>query len=438
MTWFRCGGSGIPAALKNRMNAVFNKKFGTAVDYPPEDWPDDVNLMGPLPEKTIVSSPIADSSDGADDVPTKSLVVTIPPTLDGVSSVTETQTGRNLLNYADTTNSYRITSLTDNGGGSFTVVASGLGAYIDHVIKVKAGQAYSIKCTSATNDEGNASQIGVVNVYDGSDDTATLLLNGASISTRKGFTPTGNYILVRNKVTGGSGAGTGTIVEPQLELGSTAHAYEPYQTPTQYSASLGRTIYGGEVDIVNGEGMDGYGIITFDGSNDENWGGYSAYNGYYIGISDMKSGTRQDGVCNQLTCSKSTAQGQTDAFWLGVGNNRLYVIGVYDSMGSTLEAFRAYLAENPLILVYPIATPTDFTFDGQEINTRLGYNAFWSDQGDTEVTYRADISLALQAVSNSRGLMMATRPAIEPANDDQGSEESTENNIETEGEEDAR
>jgi hypothetical protein len=37
----------------------------------------------------------------------------------------------------------------------------------------------------------------------------------------------------------------------------------------------------------------------------------------------------------------------------------------------------------------------DFTFDGQEINTRLGYNAFWSDSGDTEVTYRADINLAL-------------------------------------------
>ena len=79
----------------------------------------------------------------------------------------------------------------------------------------------------------------------------------------------------------------------------------------------------------------------------------------------------------------------------------------------------------------------DFTFTGQEINTRLGYNAFWSEQGDTEVTYRADISLALQAVSGSRGLMM-TRPAIEPSNGDQGSEESTENNIETVGEQDAR
>lgn len=54
MTWFRVGGggSGIPAALKNRMNAVLNKKFGSAVDYPPNDWPDDVNLLGLLEVKT--------------------------------------------------------------------------------------------------------------------------------------------------------------------------------------------------------------------------------------------------------------------------------------------------------------------------------------------------------------------------------------------------
>ena len=40
-------------------------------------------------------------------------------------------------------------------------------------------------------------------------------------------------------------------------------------------------------------------------------------------------------------------------------------------------------------IVYEVATPTDFTFDSQEINTMLGYNAFWSDEGDSEVTYRS-------------------------------------------------
>ena len=73
---------------------------------------------------------------------------------------------------------------------------------------------------------------------------------------------------------------------------------------------------------------------------------------------------------------------------------------------------------SPMLCYSSAVTPyspyfAPFTFEGQEIPTRLGYNAFWSDQGDTEVTYRADINLALQALSGLRGLMMA-RPQLEP------------------------
>lgn len=76
MAWFKCGGGGIPAALKSLMNAVLNKKWGTSGTYPPETWPETVNLMGPLEEKTVSGSIVA-FSDGADDVPLKSLVVEI-------------------------------------------------------------------------------------------------------------------------------------------------------------------------------------------------------------------------------------------------------------------------------------------------------------------------------------------------------------------------
>ena len=348
--------------------------------------------MASYDDTATVSGSVVSIENGADDVPTKSLVVTIPPTLSGVSSIKETQTGRNLLNYADITNSYRITSLTDNGDGSFTVVASGLGAYIDHVIKVKAGQAYSIKCTSATNDEGNASQIGVVNVYDGSDDTATLLLNGASISTRKGFTPTGNYVLVRNKVTGGSGTGTGTIVEPQLELGSTAHAYEPYQTPTQYTANLGRTIYGGQVDIVNGTGQDT--TLRYELDENDSWSAYSgASHSFWHNVATgedrpIKQTESSASICNYATYSSASPSSAPDFSFLIQGGQRIVVTA--DSTIDTLDKFKTWLSSHNLVFVCPASTPTDFTFTGQEVPTRLGYNAFWSDSGDTELTYYKD------------------------------------------------
>lgn len=84
------GGGGIPAALKTRMNAVLNKKFGTAKTYEPNEWPDDVNLLGALEEKTT-SGAIAHFEDGADGVPLKNWLVTLPASLDGYIEVNGTK-----------------------------------------------------------------------------------------------------------------------------------------------------------------------------------------------------------------------------------------------------------------------------------------------------------------------------------------------------------
>lgn len=372
---------------------IIRKKEGSSALIDPADYPKRINLMGMLEEKTIVSSPIADFSDGADAVPLKSWEVTLPASLSGYSEVNVAQTGRNLLNYADVTNSYHVTSLTDNGDGSFTVVASGLGAYIDHIISVKAGQAYSIKCKSATNDEGNASQIGVVNVYDGSDDTATLLLNGASISTRKGFTPTGNYILVRNKVTGGSGAGTGTIVEPQLEVGSTSTTYEPYQTPTTHTASLGRTIYGGEVDVVNGTGTDA--TLRYELDENDSWSAYSgASHSFWHNVATgedrpIKQTEASESICNYATYSSASPASAPDFSFLIQGGQRIVVTA--DSSIDTVDKFKTWLSSHNLVFICPASTPTDFTFSPitPTPETVLGTNNFWADEGDSEVTYRS-------------------------------------------------
>ena len=68
MTFFRVGPAGIPGSIKTDMNNVLNKKFGTTgQDYPPTDWPTDVNLLGELEVKTA-SGLIASFTDGADDV----------------------------------------------------------------------------------------------------------------------------------------------------------------------------------------------------------------------------------------------------------------------------------------------------------------------------------------------------------------------------------
>ena len=292
MAWYRCGGGGVPASVKTDMNAVLNKKFGTSTDYPPADWAPTVNLMGPLPEKTQASASVCSFDDGADDVPTKSLIVTIPPTLDGVSSFVETQTGRNLLDVPareELTRNGVISSVASDG----TITASGqstgngdIPITLGTSANLIGGQTYTFSIN------GTDTRTGSIYVYFAG---SYISINNANHSGT--YTPSADQTITGVTLRMFNGQSITLSAKIMLEYGSTAHAYEPYQTPTQYTASLGRTIYGGQVDIVNGVGTD------------EN------------------------------------------------GN--------------------------------------DFTFTGQEIPTRLGVNNFWSDEGDTEVTYRADIDLLL-------------------------------------------
>lgn len=368
----------------NAIGAMLNKKYNTDRGFKPKEWASAASKLAPLPEKSAESASICSIEDGADDVPSRSLVVTIPPTLTGISEVVENQAGKNLLNYADISTSYRVTSITENSTGSFTVVASGLGAYIDHVIKVKAGQVYSIKCTSATNDEGNATQIGAVNVYDGDNSDATLLLDGASINySPKTFTPTGNYILVRNKITGGLGAGTGTIVEPRLNVGSTASDYVPYEEPTTYTADLDRTVHGGTADFVNGVGSETHNTVDMGTLT---WQ-YDSANTRFFTV-DLTSVIKRGAsgwitdlaVSSPYTVASGTANDKTVSEYATTG----YVY-IKDTDYTDPTVFKNSLSGK--YLTYPLATPVDFTFDGQEIPTKDGYNAFWSDQGNTALDY---------------------------------------------------
>jgi len=122
MTWFRVGGggSGVPADLKADMNSVLNKKFGTSTDYPPNDWPETVDLMGPLEEKTVSGS-IASFSDGADDVPIKSLVANLPASLTPYESIEVIHAGGNILETNAQSKTQNGITWTVNQDGSVTL-----------------------------------------------------------------------------------------------------------------------------------------------------------------------------------------------------------------------------------------------------------------------------------------------------------------------------
>ena len=96
MAWFRIGGAGLPASLKNAMNRIFNKKFSTATDYAPETWPDTVNLMAMLGTETASGALVA-FDNGADDVPIDEGVFNIDYTGDLITSMNIYRYSGNLL-----------------------------------------------------------------------------------------------------------------------------------------------------------------------------------------------------------------------------------------------------------------------------------------------------------------------------------------------------
>lgn len=442
MTWFRVGGAGIPATLKNAMNAVFNKKFGTSgQNYPPKQWPDDVNLLGPLPEGTASGS-IANFSDGADDVPTKSLIVTIPATLEGVSSVTETKIGKNLLDTANAeTKSNNSVNVTCDGKGNYTATgtATGGSANITFTLKtpceIKSGMYLHLMNSPAN---ANASV-----TFQKQDNTS---IYAPALSPANRIVDLSSYVgqviySIRLYVV--NNASVDLTFSPMLCYSNTATTFEPYVAPTQYTALLGRTIYGGTADIVNGEGESLCGKIVFDGS-ETRWAEYATGNGYAIPLTGMKRGTWYTSPLALSSPLPKAPNNDNLGVRIGVSNDGIYVVQANTIQGVTdLASFKAWLSENPLTVIYPLDTSTDFTFTGQEVNTLYGVNNFWNDAGgDTTVVYRRDIDLALQAVSSSRGLMMASRPVTqligEESDPDQVNELVENDETEQEGEDNAR
>ena len=139
---------------------------------------------------------------------------------------------------------------------------------------------------------------------------------------------------------------------------------------------------------MNGVGTDGYIKYVIDGIN---VCGYLTASNY---MNIMPYGLHIDGTVSKWLCDTLTANSTNFGYNSSQGFIFIRQAGWSSLSGVTDETtFNAYCQENPITLILPLATPTDFTFEGQEINTRLGYNAFWSDSGDTEVTYRADLDL---------------------------------------------
>ena len=200
----------------------------------------------------------------------------------------------------------------------------------------------------------------------------------------------------------GDVVGDFTLSEVQIELGSTATAYEPY-TGTTTTVNLGRTVYGGTLDVVSGELTVDRFASTYNGS--EAWALYSSSDTTNV-FRLLNAITAQTDQSLEISShfafnSKANQANVSRANTFVQGASKALFIQVEKTLATDADAFKSWLASNPVTVVYGLQQPQTYTLTPTEVSTLLGENNVWADAGAVEVTYRRDITIALSELEQA-------------------------------------
>ena len=180
----------------------------------------------------------------------------------------------------------------------------------------------------------------------------------------------------------------------QLEPGSTATAYHAYQG-TPITIDLGRTVYGGTVDVINGAGESAANSVSLSGAN-ANDASISGNIRVRVPIpNDSMTWTDGNATTGKLFCDKfpegtnaETGSGKVAIHYRSNGAHEV-VFGFGKSFPgvTTYAEAVAWLNSNTPQVVYWYASAQSFSVTPQQISSLLGQNNIWHSAGETEVEY---------------------------------------------------
>lgn len=153
----------------------------------------------------------------------------------------------------------------------------------------------------------------------------------------------------------------GLVFKPQLEIGTTATDYQPYQgfetTTVELNQPLRELPNGVKDTIENGVVTRRVREITFDGSSDEIWKLLDSKNGYSHFTLSTNSISSTSLLCNKLKVVNGIPDVYTQECIIEYTDTIIRII-VSNDNASSVEQLRTWLQSNPITVCYELATPT--------------------------------------------------------------------------------
>ena len=167
---------------------------------------------------------------------------------------------------------------------------------------------------------------------------------------------------------------------------STATAYEAYEGDT-FNTELGRTVYGGTLDLTTGELTLTHAIVDL---GDFYWIATTFPNVFNITIAGKKQGQTNFITTSYRTVAKDYADlvnGEATSITQMIFEHLITQIGIKDERATTAEEFKTLVTGQKM--VYELATPQTISLTPTEVMMLENNNTIWADSGRVQLTYYA-------------------------------------------------
>ena len=339
---------------------------------------------------------IASFSDGADDYPMKSVVAEIVPIQEGSGDPSPTNV-RPISGWDGVeVNQFSINIWDEEWeNGNFNndgQPITGTSVRAKNYIPILPNTQYHF-----TNNGTDA--YALIVYYDTNKNIVSVVVN--TIHQGSSFTTPANASYMKFSMAGQYGTTYGHDIS--INYPSTDTSYHPYRgeshsIPFKDENGNPITVYGGEIDVVSGEGTLNLLPVVFNGT--EYWQKSSrALNGFYHGMSgDIKPN-------GKIVCPIAKTTRNINEYFDNYGYcyaDYSFNINIDPAIcGDTVASFKAWLSENPITCLYEPANPTPIYCEPTEIKTLKGNNNIWADTGDVSVEYPADTKLYIDKKINA-------------------------------------